>query len=201
MDSSFLTAILTALIAAAAGFGGAYYTTGQNHKLERQRLEQQLSLAKLSAEQALQSEQQRHAQELEQERQRLTQELRAEYDKDLRQHRLKAYAQLWQATGAFPLYAKSAPVTREAARQFAVTLRTWYFDTGGIYLSDASRDAYFAVQKAVKQVLEPSPTPVPLDAELLPEAYEAVRAACSALRSRLVADVGTRRDSELNEGA
>jgi hypothetical protein len=198
VDSSFLTAVLTALIAAAAGIGGALLTTRQSREIERQRLQQQLSLAKLSAEQALQSEQQRHAQELEQERQRLTQELRAEYDKDLRQHRLTAYEQLWQATGAFPLYAQNAPVTRDAARQFAVTLRTWYFDTGGIYLSEASRDAYFVVQQAVKQVLEASPTPVPLDAELSPEAYEAVRAPCSALRSMLVADVGTRRDSELN---
>jgi uncharacterized caspase-like protein len=198
VDSTFLAAVLTALIAAAAGFGGAYLTTRQSREIERQRLQQELSLAKHSADQALQFEQQKHAQELELERQRLTQELRAEYDKDLRQHRLAAYEKLWQTTGTFPLYAQSEPVTREMTQQFAVELRKWYFDKGGIFLTDAGRDAYFAVQAAVKNVLERHPMDGPPDIELPPDDYESVRAACSALRSKLVSDVGTRRESELN---
>ena len=161
---------------------------------ERQRSQQELRLAKHSSDQALQLEQQKHAQELELERQRLTQELRAQYDTDLRQHRLSAYEKLWQNTGRFPLYARSEPVTRESAQQFAVELRKWYFDTGGIYLTDGSKNAYFAVQGAVEKVLESHPMDVPPDTELPPDDYESVRAACSTLRSKLVSDVGTRKN-------
>jgi hypothetical protein len=198
MDTTFLAAVLTALIAAVAGFGGAYLTTRQSREIERQKLQQELSLAKQSSDQALKLEQQKHAQELELERQRLTQELRAQYDTDLRQHRLSAYEKLWQNTGKFPLYARSEPVTRESTQQFAVELRKWYFDIGGIFLTDGSKDAYFAVQGAVKKVLESYPMDIPPDTELSPDDYESVRAACSILRSKLTSDVGTRRESELN---
>lgn len=176
MDSTFLATVLAALIGAIAGIGGTYLTSRQSREIERQK----------------------HQQALELERQRLTQELRAEYDKDLLQHRITAYQVLWEITGRFPLYGRDTPVTKQATEQFAVDLRKWYFETGGIFFTEASRDAYFALQKRVKQVLEEELREHLPDIELSPTVYASIQKHCSALRSGLVADVGTRRDSEVN---
>lgn len=198
MDNNFLGTVLAALIGALAGVVGAFLSSRQSRELERQRWQQELSLAKQSSDQALQLEQHKHGQELELERLRLTQELRVEYDKDVRQHRIDAYKPLWQITGRFPQYARSEPVTYAITQQFSVDLREWYFETGGIYLTKGSLAAYLAVQELVKQRLESRQSGVAPDTELAPDDYDTVRSACSALRSQLLADVGTRKESELN---
>lgn len=62
-----------------------------------------------------------------------------------------------------------------------------------MFLSEASRDAYFAFQEKLKAVLdERKPDETPLEDPI----YERLRKVGSALRSTLVRDVGTRKESE-----
>jgi hypothetical protein len=198
MDGTFLATILAALIGALAGIGGTYLTGRQSREIERQRMELEMKRTEETAEQTIQLEQQKHKQALELERQRLTQELRAEYDKDLLQHRIAAYQALWKITGRFPLYGKDTPVTIQVTQQLTIELRKWYFEEGGIFFTEASRDAYFALQKRVKQILEEELRDQPSETELPFAIYGSIQEHCSALRSKLVEDVGTRRYSEVN---
>jgi hypothetical protein len=109
-------------------------------------------------------------------------------DTDLRNRRLDVYAELWKLTGALPQYPRRAPLTADDLLAFGERMRDWYFDTGGLYLSPDARDAYFAVQKAVGEILDTGAAG-PLD----DAAYDRVRERCSKLRTELAEDLLSRR--------
>ena len=198
MDNNLLGIILAALIGALAGIVGAYQTGRQTRELERQKHQQELSSEQRRSDQELELERTKHAQELELERLRLTQELRVEYDKDVRQHRINAYKELWKITGRFDDYAQIEPINYAMLQQVSVVLRLWYFEIGGIYLTEGSEKAYFAVQKLAQQGFESPQLQVLPMPKLPPDDVETVRKACRDLRSQLLLDVGTRRELELN---
>jgi hypothetical protein len=101
---------------------------------------------------------------------------------------------LWVTLQPFALYARTWPVTNRTVQELAVSLRQWYFETGGMFLTDRSRDAYFAVQKALAQYLSIHPyREEAREEDLDPSAFESIRTLGSALRTALVLDLGTRR--------
>jgi hypothetical protein len=117
---------------------------------------------------------------------KIRQELGAQYDSDLRHDRIIAYKELWKCLEPLARYAPPGDFTYAGAHKLAVTLRSWYFETGGLFLSEEARDAYFAVQKALTTLEKTS-------AETVPEAtLEKLRSTGSALRTKLSEDVGTR---------
>lgn len=123
-------------------------------------------------------------------------DLKSQYDKDLRDKRIAQYYDLWKLTGTFPKYAREKQLTHQDLQCLMVALREWYFTKGGMFLSDAGRDAYFALQEELKLVGDSLDSS---QAVVLDEAtYERLRSKGSALRSALVRDVGTRKASELN---
>jgi hypothetical protein len=123
-------------------------------------------------------------------------DLKSQYDKDLRDRRIEQYSDLWKLTGTFPKYARTKQPTHQDLQGLMVALRDWYFSRGGIFLSDAGRDAYFALQEELKLFSDSTDSS---QAVVLDQAtYERLRSKCSALRSALVRDVGTRKASELN---
>lgn len=123
------------------------------------------------------------------------QDLRAEYDKDLRTQRILEYRTLWKLTAIFPKYGRTHNVTQADLQGLAVALRDWYFDGGGMYLSDESRGAYFALQEELGARMQPDSS---ADEVIVDEpVYEAIRSKCSALRKKLVEDVGTRKEPEI----
>lgn len=77
-----------------------------------------------------------------------------------------------------------------------VALRERYFMKGGLFLRDAARDAYFALQEELKSV---SSSQFKSSGCLDEATYELLRSKGSTLRSALVRDVGTRKASEMNE--
>jgi hypothetical protein len=79
--------------------------------------------------------------------------LESEYDIDLRKARIEVYKELWSA---LELLAKYSPpgFSRGSVEQLSVTLRRWYFERGGIFLSKRARNAYFDLQEALVQTLE-----------------------------------------------
>ena len=121
---------------------------------------------------------------------KVKQDLEADYDLALRSERLAAYRELWHRTEPLAKYFRADEVTRRRLRELGTELRSWYFNTGGIYLTERSRDAYFALMDGLTAAVaaEDEPDPSKID-DLLERG--------SALRSSLVEDVRTRRESEL----
>jgi hypothetical protein len=128
---------------------------------------------------------------------KVKQDLEADYDLALRDERLAAYRELWRRLEPLAKYFRAEEVTYRRLRELGTELRSWYFHTGGIYLTAQSRDAYFHLQDGLHGSVEAGGEH--LDRELDPPAFEELRERGSSLRSSLVADVRTRRESALAE--
>jgi hypothetical protein len=136
--------------------------------------------------------------------------LRLDYDADLRTRRIEAYGDLWRRLEPLAKYAKKASFSKEDARLLAESLRTWYFEQGGLFLTAAARADYFALQKLLTHLLGgwgwgPSGQENLLthllggwgwgpsgQENLLPATREHLRTYGSRLRTSLTRDVGTR---------
>jgi hypothetical protein len=135
--------LITALVGAASGVWVSKLKFRHEEELatEKLRHEAQLATERLRHEEALATE-------------RFRNDLKAEYDKDLRNRRIKAYRGLWchlQVLGQYDLPKPLTPVTFE---ELTEGMREWYFEVGGLYLSEDSRITYFKLKKAIKDVLE-----------------------------------------------
>jgi hypothetical protein len=127
-------------------------------------------------------------------------ELEAEYDKTLRARRIEAYQALWKCTELFAKYVPpKATISMADLRGFAVALRRWYFETGGMFLTVKSREAYFALMDSLKSLLEREHC-LSDDQMLDDTGRETIRQKASDLRTSLVQDVGARRECELGGG-
>jgi hypothetical protein len=120
-------------------------------------------------------------------------DLEAEYDKDLREKRIGEYKKLWELTQDFPKYARARPFGLQDAQKLMAALHGWYFQGGGLFLSDSSRPAYFDFKDALQELIKASKKDQPLDCEKDSRAH----AKCHALRTALAGDVGTRKKLEL----
>jgi hypothetical protein len=120
-------------------------------------------------------------------------ELAGDYDKSLRDARVKVYQELWSSLQPLAKYARPGPVTYQTIAQMAGELRGWYFEKGGLYFSERARDAYFLLQEALAEALKNRPVTTTPQTELESLAFETLRQRGSALRTAMAADVGTRR--------
>ena len=83
-----------------------------------------------------------------------TQKLMQEIDIDLRTKRIGVYEELWRSTAILPKWPKATGVTYEQLLLFSESLRTWYFQKGGMYLSFSThKNAYGPLQDALADVL------------------------------------------------
>jgi hypothetical protein len=118
------------------------------------------------------------------------QRLEVEYDIELRKRRIDAYQALWRIVEPLAYYSPPSAVTYAVTRDLAQALRSWYFEVGGLFLSEASREAYFDLQKGLGEVIKE-----PLDRDHVPlgaQRFERLRATASKLRTTLTQDVATR---------
>lgn len=119
-----------------------------------------------------------------------SQRLEVEYDIELRKHRIEAYQALWKILEPLAYYSPPSAVTYAVARDLSQALRSWYFEVGGLFLSEGSREAYFDLQKGLGGVIKE-----PLDARyrpLGPRRFERLRSLASTLRTASTEDVATR---------
>lgn len=121
---------------------------------------------------------------------KIRRDLEAQYDKDLRERRLTAYAALWALTEPLALYSPVRELSGHGARALSERLRHWYF-SDGMVLSEAARDSYFALQKKLTEsrVAAAATQTSPLD----PPLVKGLQQASSAMRTALSRDVASRR--------
>ena len=122
-------------------------------------------------------------------------DLEAEYDKDLRTHRLKVYEQLWNHLQFVARYDRPKPLNASTLEELTTSMRQWYFEVGGLYLSEGSRSSYFQLKSAIWELLN---TPkYEAGEELDEEDRKRLLDQASLLRARLTKDVGTRKSSPI----
>jgi len=119
--------------------------------------------------------------------------LEAAFDTSLRDLRIDAYQKLWQNLEPLAKYDRPEALTQAEARKLAGTLRTWYFETGGIFLSHRTRQDYFALLDGLETFTAAGAEP------LDEEDDEFLRVLGSRLRTGMTADVGTRRSFPFEE--
>lgn len=110
-----------------------------------------------------------------------------EYDRSLRDLRLPHYQRLFHLTERIPRQWLSSSVPDQARlRDIRETFHSWYFSeqAGGLFLSQAARDAYFALQNALQETADRT------TAALTDDDSVTLRAKASALRHQLSADLG-----------
>src|SRR3954468_17857938 len=121
--------------------------------------------------------------------------LALQYDTELRRERLAGYSDLWSRLEVLNKYGRpSSRLSRVDTERLVADLKRWYFQVGGIYLSEPTRNDYFALQDALQHAL--ATARVCDDAELEAAedaAFEFIRVRSSRLRTSLTRDVGTRK--------
>lgn len=122
-------------------------------------------------------------------------DLEAAYDKDLRNKRIEVYKELWNQLQLLARYDQPEPLNPRTLEKLSVAMRRWYFETGGLYLSEEARVNYFDLKRAIKELLESAKYG---ENEILNEHdSEVMVEKASLLRARLTQDIGTRKSSPI----
>ena len=120
--------------------------------------------------------------------------LALQYDTELRRERLAVYADLWSRLEVLNKYGRSSSrLSRVDTEKLVADLKRWYFQVGGIYLSEPTRNDYFALQDALQHALATARAERGELESAGDEAFEFVRLRASRLRTSLTRDVGTRK--------
>lgn len=120
-----------------------------------------------------------------------------DYDADLRKRRIETYSDLWSRLEPLAKYAARSRFSKKDVEQLAESLRAWYFEKGGLFLSTGARGAYFALQDVLTRLIEGMGWESPDQENLTPAAREYLRTYGSRLRTSLILDVGTRTRPEI----
>jgi hypothetical protein len=124
-------------------------------------------------------------------------ELSAEYDKELRTSRLDAYKKLWEILEPLARYGSTEPLSYEVLQLLSAQTRSWYFKSGGIYLTRASRRPYFEWKKVMQPVLDDVQHRNNPKAGLPAAITSPILSAASLLRTSLSDDIRTKERSLL----
>jgi hypothetical protein len=122
-------------------------------------------------------------------------DLEAEYDKDLRSKRIEVYMELWKHLQILARYDRPKPLNKQTLQELTVAMRQWYFEVGGLYLSENTRNVYFDLKKAIQTILENDKYQAGELLDIIDSANILEKA--SLLRARLTKDVGTRKSSPI----
>ncbi len=121
---------------------------------------------------------------------KIKRELESEYDSDLRKRRMESYKKIWELFVVLPQYGtEEKDATYADVWQLSVNLKEWYFKEGGIFLSEDCRKAFGELQEFLGAKVAGqygSTQKVGL------VQYEEIRKKCSAFRTQLLKDIGTR---------
>jgi hypothetical protein len=113
---------------------------------------------------------------------------------ELREIRLRIYPPLWKRTSTLSRWPRT-DVTWAGLERFHLDLRRWYYDTGGLYLSENARARYGDVQELVAAHLDDNLRDP--DGELPASVYDALMHSASSFRTALTEDLESRRQRSL----
>ena len=80
--------------------------------------------------------------------------IRKDFEIELRRQRLDAFKKLWALSQPLAKYGRTEAVTPSVIALLSQELRRWYFEEGGMFLSDSSRSAYFEFQESLTDVIK-----------------------------------------------
>jgi hypothetical protein len=122
-------------------------------------------------------------------------ELESLYDIELRRRRIYTYSELWKLLEPLADWSPPGPVTYGSMSRLSNALRSWYFGSGGLFLSPKTRAPYFNLQQALSEVSKDRSAD---DETVLDEdTHEIVKALASRLRTASTDDVATRVEPRL----
>jgi hypothetical protein len=119
-------------------------------------------------------------------------DLSIEYDKELRENRLAAYKELWKRLKPLARYSPETPLTHQVIKDTSESMRDWYFDLGGIFLSRESRGPYFALKQKMQEIIDNPELQKEKDHPLDAKWIKPVHDRGTKLRETLSNDIGTR---------
>ena len=117
-----------------------------------------------------------------------------EGDRELRNRRIETYQRLWCLFDGFPLDRDPRP-NRDEIDRLSLELRRWYYRTGGLLMTDASREAFFRLQAHLRALRKE----MKADRVLKRKHYLALFDMASALRTNLTADVFSRDEALITQ--
>lgn len=120
---------------------------------------------------------------------------RARTGEELREKRLEAYPPVWRETSTLSRY-PPAELTLADLMALHLAFRRWYYTTGGLFLSERSRDRYGDVQELLGAYLFQHRRDDPAG-QVDPHDYQEIAETCSAFRTAMTDDLATRRQRSL----
>jgi hypothetical protein len=125
----------------------------------------------------------------------LRKELQYGYDKDLRTERVSAYRELWKVSELLPRYHPAGNPTGADLEDAIEQFHRWFFDTGGLFLSDQARSAYFGVMDELRRIANRRGA-----TEIDSHDVKTLLHLGEELRAQLAFDVGAGQPPELTSG-
>lgn len=113
---------------------------------------------------------------------------RAKIDEGLREQRLQVYPQLWAHTSIVSRWPRTGATWLDLAAVHGM-LRQWYYGTGGLFMSERSRDLYGDAQILMGWLVAGREDSAE---QMTGREYEYMMYRCSALRTALTQDLETR---------
>ena len=75
-------------------------------------------------------------------------------DSEILETRRFFYEELYRILKPFARYDLPETVTIDTLKHITVAMRDWYFDAGGLYLTDRARGPYFELKEVIKVIVE-----------------------------------------------
>jgi hypothetical protein len=111
-------------------------------------------------------------------------------DPEIRKLRTAAYLELWRLLKSLARYDLPQPLTLVVLNELSIAMRNWYFDSGGLFLSENSRAPYFELKELIRQTVGQPREQVEI--ALSNDEIGQIIAIASRLRASLAQDLGTR---------
>ena len=115
---------------------------------------------------------------------------RAKVSEELRETRVSLYPPVWKRTSMLSKYPRT-DATYADLKHFHLDLRRWYYEIGGVALSQNGRDRFIELQKLAAAHL--ARDDASSQDQLKTEAYDGLETLASGLRTALTDDLESRR--------
>jgi len=111
--------------------------------------------------------------------------------RSLWEKRYETYKRMFSLTGILPLYPEKAKVTYEQLIKAGKEMRDWYFEEGGLLLTEQSRHFYFEVQRKIREVVNTRTKES--RSQYVTDDYDTMQQKFSDLRTEMTNDLMSRR--------